>query len=204
MIRLTVRSSASLAAALVSSMLWLGCTAEPGNPTAPEGSETIEQAPLGQTVLGLEQAAMEAAVLAQESQTRRLMAVPGVVGTGVGLGANGMPVVKVLVKSGEVAGLPSMINGVRVEPLVTGEFFALQEAKGSQRAEVEPRAKPTCGKKNLPPCPPPGPGLNERHPRPVPIGVSTGHPAITAGTLGARVTDGSDVYALSNNTRVRG
>jgi hypothetical protein len=33
----------------------------------------------------------------------------------------------------------------------------------------------------------------------VPIGVSTGHPAITAGTFGARVTDGTNVYALSNN-----
>jgi hypothetical protein len=35
--------------------------------------------------------------------------------------------------------------------------------------------------------------------RPVPIGVSTGHPDITAGTIGCRVTDGNDVYALSNN-----
>jgi hypothetical protein len=39
----------------------------------------------------------------------------------------------------------------------------------------------------------------ERWPLPVPIGVSTGHPAITAGTIGARVTDGVDVFVLSNN-----
>jgi len=39
----------------------------------------------------------------------------------------------------------------------------------------------------------------DRFPRPVPIGVSSGHPAITAGTLGSRVTDGTNVYALSNN-----
>jgi PKD repeat protein len=38
-----------------------------------------------------------------------------------------------------------------------------------------------------------------RFPRPVPIGVSTGHPDITAGTIGCRVTDGTNVYALSNN-----
>jgi hypothetical protein len=39
-----------------------------------------------------------------------------------------------------------------------------------------------------------------RQPRPVPIGVSTGHPAITAGTIGARVKDAlGNVYALSNN-----
>lgn len=39
-----------------------------------------------------------------------------------------------------------------------------------------------------------------RFPRPVPTGVSTGHPAITAGTIGARVRDAAgNVYALSNN-----
>jgi hypothetical protein len=36
--------------------------------------------------------------------------------------------------------------------------------------------------------------------RPVPIGVSTGHPNITAGTIGCRVKDAKgNVYALSNN-----
>ena len=35
--------------------------------------------------------------------------------------------------------------------------------------------------------------------RPVPIGVSTGHPDITAGTIGCRVINGTYVYALSNN-----
>jgi PKD repeat protein len=35
--------------------------------------------------------------------------------------------------------------------------------------------------------------------RPAPIGFSVGHPNITAGTLGARVTKGSQVFILSNN-----
>jgi hypothetical protein len=36
--------------------------------------------------------------------------------------------------------------------------------------------------------------------RPAPLGFSVGHPAITAGTLGARVVDGTgNVYILSNN-----
>lgn len=39
----------------------------------------------------------------------------------------------------------------------------------------------------------------DRFPRPVPTGVSTGHPDITAGTIACRVTDGDNVYALSNN-----
>jgi len=38
-----------------------------------------------------------------------------------------------------------------------------------------------------------------RFDRPVPIGVSTGHPDITAGTIGCRVTDGTNIFALSNN-----
>jgi hypothetical protein len=40
----------------------------------------------------------------------------------------------------------------------------------------------------------------QRFPRPVPIGVSTGHPAITAGTISCRVKDSAgNVFALSNN-----
>ena len=38
-----------------------------------------------------------------------------------------------------------------------------------------------------------------RYPRPVPIGVSTGLADAATGTLGARVTNGANVYALSNN-----
>lgn len=36
-------------------------------------------------------------------------------------------------------------------------------------------------------------------PRPAPIGISTGHPNITAGTIGCRVTKGGKFYVLSNN-----
>ncbi|HSG12702.1 MAG TPA: fibronectin type III domain-containing protein, partial [Gaiellaceae bacterium] len=39
----------------------------------------------------------------------------------------------------------------------------------------------------------------DRFPRPVPIGVSSGHYDFATGTLGVRVTDGTNVYALSNN-----
>ena len=39
----------------------------------------------------------------------------------------------------------------------------------------------------------------DRFPRPVPIGVSSGLADFATGTLGARVTDGTNVYALSNN-----
>ena len=39
----------------------------------------------------------------------------------------------------------------------------------------------------------------DRWPRPVPIGVSSGLADFATGTLGARVTDGTNVFALSNN-----
>ena len=39
----------------------------------------------------------------------------------------------------------------------------------------------------------------DRFPRPVPIGVSTGLDGVATGTLGARVTNGTNVYVLSNN-----
>jgi hypothetical protein len=45
-----------------------------------------------------------------------------------------------------------------------------------------------------------GPVEDPIGPRPAPIGVSTGHPNITAGTIGCRVKDAQgNVYALSNN-----
>jgi len=47
---------------------------------------------------------------------------------------------------------------------------------------------------------PPSPFDRTAKHRLIPIGISTGHPDITAGTIGARVTDGAgNVYALSNN-----
>ena len=47
---------------------------------------------------------------------------------------------------------------------------------------IEPRSLPT-----------------DRFPHPVPIGVSGGLSGVATGTLGARVTDGTNVYVLSNN-----
>ena len=97
-------------------------------------------------------------------------------------------------------------RGMRV--IVTGKFSALDwQAVPQGKPQGEPQGKPTCGKKNLDPCeedpppeePAPEPSPDERFPRPVPIGVSTGHPAITAGTIGARVKSGGSVFALSNN-----
>ncbi len=185
--RPTHRMKWSIGLVLVAGLFWSACTDRRSEFTAPDQEPAVPEfsvaSPQGQQV-----------VTVQMRHTKALMGLPGVVGTAVGLNANGRPVVKILAKEA-LSNVPTVLDGVPVEVMVTGELVALQQ-------RVTPQAKPTCGKPNLPPCPPPGPtppGLDERHPRPVPIGVSTGHPAITAGTLGARVTNGSSVWALSNN-----
>lgn len=114
------------------------------------------------------------AIAAQESNTSSLMAVDGVIGTAVGKGGGGGHIVLALTTAEGVQGIPGAVDGVVVKPLVTGEINALRGKPGGfdRTARI----------------------------RPVPIGVSTGHGDITAGTVGARVYDATgNYYALSNN-----
>lgn len=125
---------------------------------------------------------------AVQAHQEDLMSIPGVVGVGRGETAAGRPAVVVLARDGGVRGVPAVYGAVPVRVMVTGEIYALSQG---------------------PPCPPKcddgggggGGGVDPtaRFDRPVPIGVSTGHPDITAGTIGARVERGSSVFALSNN-----
>jgi len=109
------------------------------------------------------------AMEAQKKHQQKLLDIPGVVGVGTGIGANGQPAIRVFTKRAGIPGIPEGLEEVPVETKVTGMFIAYSD--------------PT-----------------DRFDRPVPIGVSTGHPDITAGTLGCRVKDGNgNVYALSNN-----
>jgi hypothetical protein len=134
---------------------------------------------------GRSEEALEWVKYIQEKHTDALMARPGVVGTAVGLGQGARPIVLVLLEYGGVPGIPQELEGVAVRPVVTGKIYAL---------------KPPTGKPDKPGKPPKeSVDPTARFDRPVPIGVSTGHPAITAGTIGCRVTKGGEVYALSNN-----
>lgn len=119
------------------------------------------------------------AIAAKERHANALLAIQGVAGVGVGLNGNARASVIVFTEAPGLRGLPASLDGVAVVPQFSGRFVALPKK-----------------------APPSGGGLTPRDlwPRPVPIGVSTGHPAITAGTIGARVKDASgNVYALSNN-----
>lgn len=127
-------------------------------------------------------ASFEAALAAQELVTDEWLAKDGVVGTAIGVDGMGKAVLKVYLTRPGAALVPSFVSvasgtTVRVMPEITGEFRALpMEAANAEDAD------PT-----------------KSFPRPVPIGVSTGHGKVTAGTIGARATDGARTFALSNN-----
>ena len=131
---------------------------------------------------------LERAIEAQERHTNDLLGIQGVVGTAVGLGANGQAVVKIYTERSGVAGLPRSLDGVPVRVQVTGRIFALDKPIGGFHDHGNGEEDPTDG------CT----STTGRF-RPACIGISTGHPNITAGTIGARVMDGTNVYALSNN-----
>lgn len=116
----------------------------------------------------------EAALALQERVTEDWLSREGVVGTAVGLDGSGRAVVKVYLTTPGIASFPRFVSGIEVVPEVTGRFMALP---GPVEAVDPTRA----------------------FPRPVPIGVSSGHGQVTAGTLGARVTGSGQTFALSNN-----
>ena len=216
----------------------------------------------------------------QERHTRRLMAIKGVEGTAVGREKNDRLAVKVFTARPGIGGIPDVLDGVPVDVVVTGKFYALPKGGGGNGRrrgpkDREPPASPIGlsatamsdsridlhwignGESDLlhynvyrstvagGPYSRIGSSVvssayfdtdlevstkyyyvvtavdrsnNESAnsdevsaqtkdnsvgpsigPRPAPIGISTGHPNVTAGTISCRVTDGTDVYALSNN-----
>jgi hypothetical protein len=136
---------------------------------------------------GRSEQALERVIEVQVRHTARLMAIEGVVGTAVGRNPNARLAVTVLLERPGVGGIPQQLEGVPVHPVVTGEIYALPKGgNGGGNGGGKPDGGDPVDR-------------TARFERPVPIGVSTGHPAITAGTIGCRVTDGTNVYALSNN-----
>jgi hypothetical protein len=120
-------------------------------------------------------ASFEAALSLQEQVTPDWLDRDGVVGTAIGVDGSGHAVLKVYLAAPGVTAFPQFVAGVQVVPEVTGRFTALPAEGG---AAVDPTGS---------------------FPRPVPIGVSTGHGRVTAGTLGARVSSAGRTFALSNN-----
>ncbi len=135
---------------------------------------------------------LDIAQAVQAKHGNELMGIEGVVGHGITVDKNSRAAIVVFTERPLVTGIPGVLDAVPVLKRFTGRFYAL--------------APPLCGgppSQRPPDCfedPDPGIDPKARFDRPVPIGVSTGHPDITAGTIGARVVDASGtLHALSNN-----
>jgi hypothetical protein len=148
----------------------------------PDGSEPT--GPRAALALGTQPPDLTRALAAQARYTERLLRVQGIVGTAVGLGANGQAEVQLYTKVPGVPGLPARLDGVPVSVVVTGEIRAMPivadaPAEVAAGTHIDPTGSFS---------------------RPVPIGVSTGNQGeCSVGTIGARVKAGNATYALSNN-----
>src|SRR5688572_13635848 len=123
-----------------------------------------------------------AAAIQIQERHKELMFHPAVVGTAIGLNDDGEIALIVYTKV-DAPEIPRKIEELPVVVWKSGEFFARQQGPVA-------RPKPSGGTTVNP---------ADRFPRPVPIGVSTGHPLITAGTIGCRIKIGTALFALSNN-----
>ncbi len=162
----------AVAVVAVMLLVWAGCSVD--QVQGPDDLQVDEA-----VALSPDDPVVAAAMAVQDRHTEELMLKPGVVGTGTGLTADGRPAVVVLLEtevSAKEAVFPEVLEEIPVRTLVIGKVEALKGRPG-------------------------GGGVDHtaRFDRPVPLGISTGHPAITAGTIGALVTNGSNYWALSNN-----
>lgn len=141
---------------------------------------------------------LHAAMAAQARHQTQIMARNGVEGIGVGLTDDGKSAaVVIMTANAAVGGLPKTLDGVPVKLMPTGPFSAVPPGRV--------RAQPGNGHGGGHGGGGGGGSLSptDAWPRPVPIGVSIGNiddPRFcSAGTLGARVLKGGNVYILSNN-----
>ncbi len=178
--QLRVASVGFLALLLVASVaLWIGCDDQSRLTNVPDG---VAQS----AVLSMSNPAVQAVMDIQDRSTEVLYSHPDVVGTGTGLNEDGELAVVVYAASpipqqGQfaISALEKRTKALSALP----EFIENIPVRVKVTGKFVVYADPTS-----------------RFSRPVPIGVSTGHPDITAGTIGCRVKDGSgNVYALSNN-----
>ncbi len=127
------------------------------------------------------------AIEVQDRDTPGLMLREGVVGTAIGIAFDGEVVIRIFVDGPERRGIPDALDGVPVVVQVTGKIDALHHRRGHRGGPGD-----GGGNKEIDPT--------SRFKRPVPIGVSTGNEGeCSSGTIGARLTDGVNVFALSNN-----
>ena len=119
------------------------------------------------------------------------MKIDGVVGVGT-TARGGQAALLVLVERSGVRGIPARADSIRVIIMVTGAFNAIHHRNGHTKGGGGSGESGGSG----------GGGVDTtaRFARPIPIGVSVGNQGeCSAGTVGARLTDGPRVFGISNN-----
>ena len=172
-----LRVEITAAAAAIAAIGWLGCS---GEPTAPQTEHPS-------VARGGLQEDLGAAIRAKDDHAAQLLKITGVVGAAVGRANDGRAAVVILTTGPGVGSLPASLNGIPVVVQVTGTLVALPLQAAPSGARGRGLVNPAS-----------------EFAHPVPIGVSTSN--VTAntrgcatGTIAARVTDGSNVFALSAN-----
>ncbi len=163
---------------VASTSLWFGCSGD-------NGITNVSNQPNLAGSLTKANPNVQAVMAVQDKSTNGFFTHPEVVGTGTGLN-----------EDGELAVVVYTMNPVNQRGAVTAQAMANEKALDAipQSIDGVPVSVTVTGKFVIYADP------TARFSRPVPIGVSTGHPDVTAGTIGCRVKDGSgNVYALSNN-----
>jgi hypothetical protein len=160
------------------STLWMGSL--PAEAKIMEGMQADNNQP---AVLDKENPQIQAVMAIQDHYSPALIGMPDVVGTATGLTEQGNPAVVVFTKGLGATGIPTRLEGVPVVVRMTGEFHALKPGNGAGGKGGGSQTSTTAVLT-----------------LPVPIGVSTGNIGeCSAGTIGARLTDGTNYYVLSNN-----
>lgn len=176
--RVRLPGHASVSIALVALLLAAGCgpdhTPTANTPTTPDLASGGTQGP-----------DLRAAIAAKDKYASNLLRQPGVEGVAVTLTTGNRPAVVIFTSRAAMAGLPHQLDSIPVVQNLSGPFSAILP-------HAKPNRKGGKGGGSADPT--------SRFTRPVPIGVSIGNwNECAAGTLGARVKAGGNLYVLSNN-----
>ena len=99
---------------------WYGCYDPSSQSNVPTSAQT---GPV--TSLAKGNPAVDAAIIVQERNVDRLMAMPDVVGTGIGADKDGKPVILILTRREGARNLPSSVEGVQTRIEVVGDVVPM-------------------------------------------------------------------------------
>jgi len=113
---------------VLTAVVWYGCGERGPQSSAPQ---VTEQAPIGGFARG--NPVVDAVIAVQERNTDRLLAMPEVVGTGIGADPDGTPILLIFTRKDGTKALPATIEGVRTTVQVVGDVVAMAGFTGTYR-----------------------------------------------------------------------